>query len=169
MKAQLRAGSEIDFLTAAELRETLKETLSGFLRPPQTERPEGAILLNASGHSVIGGEAGPSTVSVYSLPAGYRLRLHRAVFVPDGYTFGSPFTAAAGFLELRRNGLMQAGLGFAGTSVLAPGLPAVLLAGSADGIEYLDGEDVQLYVSGGPASTSLSVRLQGTLQPIVRQ
>lgn len=169
MKAKLAHGTELEFITKDELREVLQEVASGWARPPQRARPVAAIGLNASGNSTaangdLAGTEAAVVVNVFQIPVGYSFRLHRATFEPDGSTFGSPFTNAAGFLNIMRGGLLQDGISFG-----SPGLPLVWSAGTADAIDYTNGESVGILVSGGPASKSLAVRLQGTLEPIVRQ
>lgn len=169
MRAKLKSGAEIDFLTQDELHQTMQEMLSGFMRPPQTARPISSVPLNASGNSCRDNNAQTGTAAgllfpVFKVPLGYRFRLHRATFHPDGTTFGAPFTSTTGYLDIARGDLMQSGISFA-----SPGLPYIWSAGTADGIDYQDGEEVQILVSGGPASKTLSVRMQGTLDPYVRQ
>jgi hypothetical protein len=159
-KVKLSAGETLDVLTADELRQVLAEYASGFLRPAQTVRPAGGIQLDGSGNS-------PGALGlrqIYEIDPGYVFRLHRAGFFPDGSTFGVPFVSAAGFLEIRRGGIAVDGRSFS-----SPGLPLVWSAGTADGIEYRNGDAVEIFVSGGPASVNLSVRLQGTLEPVVDQ
>src|SRR5581483_4856624 len=169
VRVKLQAGQELDFVTPDELRQILREVASGFLRPPQTVRPVAAIALNAGGNSVLpsgsaAGSAAAVTVSLYEVPVGYRFRLHRMTIKPDGFTFGAPFTNAAGFIDIVQGELMRDGISFA-----SPGLPAVWSAGTADGIDYSTGDYVRVSVSGGPPSTNLSIRMQGTLEPYVEQ
>lgn len=172
MRQVLKAGAELDLLTADELQRIIEETLSGWNRPPQRMRPVAAIQLDASGNSVggrqgpvgAGGVVSPSVVSLWDCPQGYSFRLHRMTLHPDGITFGAPFVNAAGFIEIIRGGLMQDGISFA-----TPGLPLVWSAGTADAIDFTNGESVDVKVTGGPANTALSIRMQGTLEPIVRQ
>jgi hypothetical protein len=169
VKVKLTSGAELDVLTQEEVRELLQEFASGYLRPPQTARPVGGIPLNASGNSCrsVAAQAGTAAalpVDLYSVPIGYSFRLHRMTFKPDGFTFGVPFTNATGFIDINRGELMQDGI-----SLNSPGMPVVWSAGTADGIFYDNGEHVFATISGGPASVNVSVRMQGTLQPIVRQ
>lgn len=159
MKTQLRAGAEIDLLTADELKQLLDAYLSGFLRPPQTVRPAQSIPLDASGNTNQNANS-----RIYEVPAGYVFRLHRAEFGIDGYTYGAPYTSNTGYLEIHQNGIARDGL-----PLTAPGLPAVWSGGTADGIEYRNGERVAVKLVGGPASKALNVQLQGTLEPIVSQ
>lgn len=163
-KAQLRAGAEIDFLTADELQELLDRHFSGFLRPPQTVRVRDGFNLDSSGNSSRGGTQ--VAIPIFEVPAGYTVRIHRIRIAPDGYTFGSPFTAAGGFWELQRAGEFEAG----GSFVSGVGsLPAVQSWGTADAPSYSNGESVDVYVNAGPASKPLRVGLQGTLEPHVSQ
>lgn len=169
MRVKLQPGQELDFVTPDELRQILREVASGFLRPPQTIRPVEAIALNAAGNSIRANgdktaSAAAVAVDLFECPVGYRFRLHRMTVKPDGFTFGAPFTNAAGFLDIEQGGLMRDGISFN-----TPGLPVVWSAGTADGIDYSNGDVVRVLVSGGPASTSLSIRMQGTLEPYVEQ
>lgn len=174
MKAKLQAGQEIDFLTAEELKQLLDEYLSGWSRPPQRIRGAQAIGLDGSGNSTIsgggegpgpgGGALTPAAVTIFKVPVGYTFRLHRLGFFPDGITFGSPFVNAAGWVDILRAGERQDGISFA-----TPGLPQIWSAGTADAIDYQNAENVDVLISGGPASKALKVRFQGTLEPVIRQ
>lgn len=168
MKAELRHGAEFEFVTPAELREVLQEIASGWARPPQRARPISSVPLNAGGNSTrASGDATSNagvTIPVYQIPAGYTFRLHRLTLHPDGFTFGSPYVNATGYVNIVRGNLVQDGISFA-----SPGMPLVWSAGTADAIDFTNGEDVGLFISGGPASVTVSVRMQGTLEPIVRQ
>lgn len=162
-KTKLTAGSEIDFLTKDELDEVFKRYLSGFLRPPQTVRPTFGILLDSSGESTTAGAlAGPA--DLFEVPAGYLLRLHRAGFWPDGYTLGAPYTSVTGYLNICRNRVAEDGI-----PLTSPGLPQIWTAGTADGIEYRNGEVVQVQIVDGPPSASVRCALQGTLEPVVTE
>ncbi len=160
--AELRAGATIDFLTADEVRQVVSEIFSGYLRPPETIRVAEGIKLDANGNSGIG--AASIAETVYTVPLGYKLRLHRFGVFLDGYTIASPYTNASGYLEIQRNDVTEDMISFA-----APGLPQVWSASDADAIEFQNGENVQVLVSGGPASTSLVLRMQGTIRPHITQ
>jgi hypothetical protein len=169
VKVKLQAGQELEFVTPGELHQIMQEVLAGYLRPPQTVRPIGSVNLNASGNScrsqaVNTGTAAAVAIDLYEIPVGYRFRLHRMVVKPDGFTFGVPFTNGAGFLDILRGDLMYDGISFA-----SPGLPQIWSAGTADGIDYANGDVVRLLVSGGPPSVNLAIRMQGTLSPHVEQ
>lgn len=161
MKTKLRAGEDIDFLTAAELDEVISRHLSGFLRPPQTERPRQTIALDASGNS---GQITEQN-AIYQVPVGFTFHVHRIEVSADGYTLGAPYTNATGYLEVLQNGRWRDGFPFTG----GYSLPAVWSAGDEDAIEYRNGERVGIRVYGGPASGHIIVQVQGTLQPDVIQ
>ena len=158
MKVALKPGAELDLLNQDELRSVVKETLSGWRRPPVTVRPTEGGLLDGSGN--LNGEA--NGIRFYEVPVGYTFRLHRLTVLCDGYTFGVPYSSATGYLNIVHGSTNQIEDGIAFSS---PGLPTVFSAGTADGIVFLNGEVVRIDVYGGPASRSIVLRGQGTLQP----
>lgn len=162
MKQRLVANAELDLLTADELRTLLQEYASGWLRPPQTIRPSGTIALDASGDSspAVGGDANVGD-AVYMVPAGLRFRLHRIGIFPDGVVFGTPFTAANGYVEIQRGDRAIDGFGF---QVGSAGLPRVLTWGKDDAPEYAGNEKIGVLINAGPANTNVRVHLQGTLE-----
>lgn len=159
MKVKIAPGAELDLLSEEELHRTLTTVLSGFARGPVTNRIPVVVALNSSGNTQVGSTAGP--VPLFKVPSGYTFTLHRAAFQLDGYTFGVPYTSNSGYLEIQRAGLMMDGI-----PLTSPGLPRVLTGGSADGILFDNNETVDLLVVTGPASKSLQVVLQGTLEPL---
>lgn len=163
MKTRLRAGEEVDFLSPAELDRILTEHISGFLRAPETVRDEPAFQLNSSGNTARGGTA-TIALPIFRVPNGQVVRVHRLGFFPDGYTFGAPYTSATGYLEIHRNGVPVDGL-----PLSSPGFPFVWSAGTADALEYKDGEAIGILISGGPASAAVRVSLQGTIEPMISQ
>jgi hypothetical protein len=156
VKHKLTSGAEIELVSPAELQAILDRKFPERLAP-QIMRPVGGIALDGSGNSV-------TAKAIYEVPAGHRFRLHRAVFAPDGSTFGAPYTSNTGYLEIQRAGAMQDGIPFT-----SPGLPRIWTGGTTDGIQYEENETVDIFVVTGPASKSLVVRLQGTLEPHARQ
>jgi hypothetical protein len=94
-------------------------------------------------------------------PPGFTFALHRlTINIKNGTNnFGTPFTNAAGYWELRVGDDMIDGASL----VSAPGLPAKLTYGTRDAPRCRDGEIMSLFMSGGPASTQLLLRIQGSL------
>lgn len=148
-KTTIKAGGELDLLTQAELKATLEEILSGYLRGPQTVRVPAGVVLDANG---------AGSVEIFTVPTGYSFDLKRLTVDPDGYTPGSPFTSNTGYLEIRRGGRMQDFV------TLQGGLPAVYLQTSDAAIRYTNGETVELLIVDGPPSTSVYVAAQGVLE-----
>lgn len=164
MKATLRAGQEIDFVSPGELKGLLEEFKSGFARPPQTIHPDFAIQLDSSGNT----SKAQESQGVMRVQAGYVVRLHRIGFFPDGSTFGLPFTFAGGYIDILRAGVRVDGISFDPTLNPA-GLPQVGTWGTADAIEWRNGDTIGFKIVGGPASKPINIRCQGTLEPIVTQ
>ena len=160
MKVKLTPGAELDLLTADELRSIVKETKSGWRRPPLTVRPTQSVGLDSNGdaHGTIHGAV------LFEVPAGYSFLLHRLTVKPDGYTFGVPYTSATGYLDIVVSELMRDGIPFA-----APGLPRVYTVGFSDGIFCNNGEVIRIDIHGGPANGVINLRGQGTLQPIIEE
>lgn len=152
MKQTLSPNGELDILTADELDGVVRELLSGYLRPPQTMRiPYGDTL----------DDTGAAMIEVWTVPLGYMFNLHRLTVEADGYDPANPFINADGWIEIDRGAWMEDFV-----SLDDPGLPRIYTSGDDDAPYYTNGERIVLKVVGGPASTSLSGQIQGTLQPI---
>lgn len=163
MKVNLGPGVELDVLNADELHHTLREVLSGYARKPQTDRHPSFLKLDANGNTNVGSTSGVA-VPTFKIPASLRFGLHRMTIKADGYTFGSPYTSSTGYLEIQR-----ATETVDGVSLASVGLPAVFTAGTADAPLYTNGQTVDLLVIGGPASTALTIQIQGTLEPLINE
>lgn len=97
---------------------------------------------------------------IYEVPPGFTLAVHRLEIRDGGHTFGNPYTGAGGYWELRANDEMRDG----GSLVSGTGsFPIVRTWGTRDAPHFRDGENVNFFMSGGPASTPVYIRLQGTL------
>ncbi len=161
-KVPLKAGAEVDFLTRDELREEIDRFRSQFRGMAERKRVPSGLVLDSTGNTSVAGVLRPLTV--YTVELGFILRLHRVVFELAGYTLGVPYTKSTGYYEIRREGRYVDG-----KPLSAPGFPQVWTAGTADGIEYRSGEDVQIFVSTADAAlsgVSLRVELEGTLNPL---
>lgn len=98
--------------------------------------------------------------SLYESPAGFTLALHRLVITVGGSTFGSPFTGAGGYWELRVN----QGTIYGASMVSGSGsLPVVVQWGTRDAPRVRAGQVLSLFMSGGPTSKAVTVAIQGTL------
>lgn len=157
-KVVIKPGEEFDILTADELREIALETLSGLRRPAQIVRPIESVALDGSGNA----NGLTNGCPIYKVPMGYEFLLHRLEVFPEGYTFGVPYTSSTGYLNIIAGQRHRDGLPFT-----APGIPRIWSAGDEDAIDARNGEVIRVDFFGGPVSTNILVRAQGTLQSIV--
>jgi hypothetical protein len=159
MRTEIKPGATFDTLTADELQSVLDELASGYLRPPQHVRFEQGGALSG---------AGAGTIEIYRPAAGYLFSLSRLVIDPGPpYTFGNPFTGAAGYLQILVGGQPYDGAGFASTGTAANiSLPAVLTENAAVAIWARDGELMQLQIVAGPANATVLIRGTGMLTPM---
>ncbi len=158
-KVTLKPNAELDVLTQAELEESLSELRSGFSRPASTDRWIGSTKLDANGNTTVGST--PGAIKTFRVPVGYSFSLHRITFKSDGSTFAVPFTNAAGYIEIQRQGQMVDGI-----TLNSPGFPLVFTAGSAQAPVYDNGDRVEILIVGGPANTPVAIYIQGTLEPL---
>lgn len=122
------------------------------------------ILLNPSVQTTSSGGLDQLTTPnciIYQAQVGFTFALHRmTINILNGTNnFGTPYTNAAGYWELRVGNDMIDGA----TLASAPGLPAKLAYGTRDAPRCRDGEIMSLFMSGGPASTRLQLKIQGSL------
>lgn len=102
--------------------------------------------------------------SLYEPPPGFTFALHRLFIKPAGYTFGTPYTNAGSYWELRVNDEAVDG----NSMISGQGqLPTVLTYGTRDAPRVRDGEVLSLFMSGGPASAEITVKGQGTFDRTV--
>lgn len=116
--------------------------------------------MQADGSGNIDTPQTPNAV-LYDVPAGFTMALHRLVINVPGNNFGTPYTAAASWWELRRNGATVYGQSIvSGTG----SLPAVKEWGTRDAPRARAGESFSLFVSGGAglAGKQVQVAIQGT-------
>jgi hypothetical protein len=100
---------------------------------------------------------------LYEPPPGFTLALHRLVISVGGFNFGTPFSAAGAYWELRVNDEMMDG----GSLVAGSGsLPVAYSRGTRDAVRCRDGEVLSLNIVGTAAlaGKSVTVRGQGTLE-----
>lgn len=99
--------------------------------------------------------------TLYEAPAGFTFALHRLTISVVGSNFGTPYTSAAAYWELRRNGEFVYGA----SMVSGQGsLPAVKEWGTRDAPRLRAGASFSIFISGGAGLAGKQVQLgiQGT-------
>lgn len=142
-----------------DLERAVQRLIDKWVYEPVTVVNVASMNADASGNIAV-----PQTpnAALYESPAGFTFALHRLVIAVDGSTFGSPFTAAGAYWELRVNGAMVHG----GSAVSGAGsLPVVATWGTQDAPRVRGGEILSLFVVGTAtlASKMVTARVQGTL------
>lgn len=127
------------------------------------------VVIVASMNTDAGGNLGRGVQAnsiLYEPPPGFTLALHRLSIKAGGSNFGTPFNGAAGYWELRVNDEMVDGASLEAPAVGKTGgiLPVVKTWGTRDAPHIRDGEVMSLFMSAGPASQSITVKGQGTLE-----
>src|SRR5438132_2282056 len=98
---------------------------------------------------------------IWETPPGFTLALHRIYIANGGNNFGTPFTGAGGYWELRvNNGTVDGGSLVSGSG----SFPVVKTWGTRDAPHIRDGEVLSLFMASGPTSQTITVRGQGTLK-----
>lgn len=143
---------ELDVLTHEELRSTIEELISGYLRPPTQARPEGGAVLS--------GTAG--VAEIYIVPVGMQFRLTRVFVTVNGATFGVPIASTGGIDVYRGNGNFNDSLD--GTPFTS--LPQVATWNRSNGPLFRDGEAVRIGIAGAPANGQLFCRAAGYLESL---
>lgn len=93
-------------------------------------------------------------------PPGMTFALHRIFIGASPQNFGGLYSNAGSWWELRINGQT-----WDGNSMVAPnGIPIVRTWGTRDALHVRDGEQLTLFMSGGPANTRIDVMMQGTFK-----
>lgn len=159
MKAKLTAGAEIDFLTEDEMRRVLKD-----MEADRREIEPTDVRATESGAT---NAAGGLVIDVYKVPSGRRFRLTRVIVLADGYTPVAPYQNAAAYLNIRRGAGGQIVDFLPLTAASGGGIPAKGEYGDAQAPQFVNVEEVTIELVGGPASTGLTVFVQGGLQPRV--
>ena len=155
MRQAVVPGKTIEAVTPAELDKALGEFAGRVAasRDKRTQRPSGALRLDATGAGII---------TIYAVPLGMEFALHRLLIDADGFTPGAPYNAAAGYVDILRG---DERVDFLSLAAGSGAIPAVFSAGDSDAVRFRNGEQVNLRVVGGPVSTTVQVRAQGTLAP----
>ena len=161
MRTKIVAGAEIDTLTREEFHDEMRafgqEFVAGYLRPPEWREIPGGVDLDSSGNA--------AAFELYTVETGYEFVLTRLEIQPDGYTQESPYNPSTqGGLDIYRDGRWRDGVPFGGTTGFT--LPVVYSQTVGRAIRALDGAQLTLKVTGGPASTGLNVLTCGFLTPL---
>jgi hypothetical protein len=153
-RVKLEAGAEFDILSGEEYKkqsERLLQSVQGLLsaRDGSWEVREGQTgTTSGSGNAVI---------NVHRVPQGSELRLHRLSVDYEGSNASTPVTCD---LRLCRDLVTPSGL-----IDLYNIVPAVVDYGFHQGPIFREGQIIVISVTGGPASTQLSVGIQFHLRP----
>lgn len=98
-----------------------------------------------------------ANAQIFEPPPGFTGAIHRLSIVDVNHTLGAPYTNPGSWWELRANGDMIVG----NSMVAGQGqLPVFATWGTRDAPRIRDGEQATLFMSGGPASTMLKIRMQ---------
>lgn len=154
MKFHLKPNAELDLLTKEELREVVAEAMAAFEKEI-TDR-------DYPSENGVTSAAGAGSLVVYTAQVGMEFRLQRLVVVSDGASFAVPFVAAAGAVELRKNGVT-----FDGRQLSAAngGLPAVFSYSGQAGPRFRNGDEFEVALIAGPAAVNWEARAEGDLYP----
>ncbi len=157
MKAQLRAGAELDLLTQDELREVLSDFAESFQnRPLRRLRVPAGVALDGSGN----GDVRP-----YRVETGYRLVLTRIEISLDGYTAAAPYNPSAqGGVDVYVDDHWRDGIPIGGNTGYI--LPTVYTQGDDTAIVADQDALLKIRITGGPVSTGAIVNVCGFLVPI---
>lgn len=109
---------------------------------------------NASGNIDVGTNPNANLIDV---PPGFTAALHRLSIVDVAHNLGTPYTNPGSWWELRIDGETI----FGNSMISGQGqLPVFVTWGTRDAPRIRDGELATLFMSGGPASTMLKIRMQ---------
>jgi hypothetical protein len=140
-----------------ELEKKVIEKLEKWQFETQTYYAVASLNTDASGN--IGNSVQDKSYLI-TPPPGWTVALHRIGIFVDGSTFGQPFTAANAYWTLRIGNEDIEG----GSMVSTVGsLPVVRTWGTRDALRIRDGEIMTLFMSLGPASKRVTVKMQGSV------
>lgn len=149
-RQRVAAGAELDFLTPSEAVELMRN-----FEQRVTYRTARA---NASGKT---DASGAITLDVYTVPPGFELELGRVNVDADSATPAVPFSGAGAFVALLRGAFRV------DWSSLVAGAGSLPFKTSYSGVNaplYRNGEKVLVQLVAGPASTGVTVEIQGRLR-----
>lgn len=152
MRQKVSPGGSIDAVTSGEFQELLQRLELLYAQQKRTK-----IAAPAEGPT---DGTGAASITVYNPPIGMEFRLTRLTISCASHSFAVPFTNAAGSVEIRRNGYLVDGFN------LGQGIPNVGTDGSSQAAYFRNGDILQVIVTGGPPSDTLTVLAEGDLFPI---
>lgn len=164
MKQEIKVGGravELDLLTAQELRTTVEELISGYLRPTTPRRDEDGALAPA---------AGDITLSLPPVPRGMEIIYTRVIVEAPGSAFtpAVPYNAAGSYIALMRSDIEL--LDFVSLVAGAAGGGGIPYRfgpwSNSNGIRVRDGEQLRALIHVPPANAGLMLRGEGFLSPI---
>lgn len=154
MKQRIVPGGELDTLTPDELRGALFELIGGAGETKTTIREEAQAATDASGNV---------TVIVWNVPAAMEFRLTRVHVADDAHDYTSPFNAAGAAVKVLRNDVPVDGRTLDSAKAGFASLPADLNWSESQAPHYSNGDQVAVQLVAAPASTGITVRIQGEL------
>lgn len=164
MKQRIKIGGrdvELDLITAEEVKTTIEQTISGYLRPTTPKRDEDGAVAPASGDM---------TVTLPPVPRGMEVIYNRVVIDAPGSAFtpASPYNAAGAYVALLRD---QELIDFVSLVAGAGGgIPYRWTWSTSYGIRLRDGEALSALVHVPPAAgTGIVLRADGYMSPIAEQ
>ena len=141
----------------SDLEKKVNEAIEKWSFQTQTYFNIASLNTDASGNIGTGVQ---DKANILEPPPGFTIALHRFSIFPDGSTFGTPFTAAGAYWELRignetiDGGSMVSGVG---------SIPVVRTYGTRDALRIRDGEILSFFMSAGPASKRITLKMQSSV------
>lgn len=165
---ELRAGAEIDLLTADEMRDALSDTmgklgdaLAAAQPSPELVRHEVATGTTDASGNIGGGLAGDGW-PVYAVPVGMRAFVHRFLFQVASATPTSPLTTGQVLVCRNRPTPTAVEMFLPVSGVVAP---VLVTEGRDTAVQLLSGEKLILAAASLPTATAWSVNMQIRLYP----
>lgn len=158
---KIKAGEEFETLTPDELRRELDGLRLALAKKPAIVRFEKTGVTTGTGALTLEG---------YKVPLGMEFRLTRLGVLADGFTPAVPFNGAGAFLELLRNDVPTSWQSLvAAATVNASALPSILVDADSEtsAAYYANGDCVAVKLTAGPATTNITMRGEGVLNPFV--
>lgn len=140
-----------------ELEKKVEKALEKWQFETQTFVEQNSFNTDSSGN--VGANPANAPIIIATNP-GWTYAIHRVVILLDGSTFGSPFTAAGAFWELRVNGETIDGA----SCVSGQGsLPKILTYGTRDAPRVRDGENLTFFANALTANKRMTVKVQASV------
>lgn len=152
MKQLVAPGKSLEIPTVEEIGGVVSQKL----RASQSD----VRLLRTSGNFKTDGAGLGFLDELYVAPQGYEARIYRWIVANvDGSSPGARFQSAAGWIELQADEQRIDWIPLA-----APGgIPDKLTWSTNQGPVIANGQRLSVFISGGPVSTNIEVRIQGIL------